>query len=212
MDIIINLFENMIKFAFNITGDWGLAIVLLTVVVKLIMLPLSIKQKISMKKQLVFSKKVQDIKDKYKNNKVKQEDELNKLYLNNSKGMAGCLLTFAQLPIISGLYKSVTTLQVEAMTMLIPWVMDIGSVDDKFIVPLIYTVISILPSIISYLKIFGSKEEPIGIKSIIPMMIFSIVITIKAPIGLGIYFITSSLFSLIEDIGFKLYSKNKVFV
>lgn len=44
------------------------------------------------------------------------------------------------------------------------------------------------------------------------MMIFSIVITIKAPIGLGIYLVTSSLFSLIEDIGFKLYSKNKVFV
>jgi YidC/Oxa1 family membrane protein insertase len=96
------------------------------------------------------------------------------------------------------------------MTMLNPWVMDIGSTDDKFIVPLVYTVISTLPSIISYLKIFGSKEEPASIKSIIPMMIFSIVITIKAPIGLGIYFIASS-FSLIEDIGFKLYSKNRVF-
>lgn len=212
MDIIINSFETMIKLAFNITGDWGLAIVLLTVVVKLIMLPFSIKQKISMKKQLVFSKKVQEIKEKYKNNKVKQEDELNKLYLSNSKGMIGCFLTFAQLPIISGLYKSVTNLPVEAMTILIPWVMDIGSKDDKFIVPLIYTVISTLPSIISYLKAFGSKEETVSIKSIIPMMIFSIVITIKAPIGLGIYLVTSSLFSLIEDIAFKLYSKNKVFV
>lgn len=106
---------------------------------------------------------------------------------------------------------SISRLPVEAMTMLIPWAMNIGSTDDKFIVPLIYTIVSILPSIISYFKIFNINEETISIKSIIPMLLFGLVITVKAPIGLGIYFITSSIFTLVEDIGFKIYSKNKVF-
>lgn len=211
MDIIINLFKSMIEFAFQITGDWGIAIVLLTITVKLLMLPFSIKQRIAMKKQMTFSKEIEAVKKKYKNNKKRQEEELNKLYLNNSKGVFGCLLSLVQLPIISGLYMSITRLQVEAMTMLIPWVMNIGSTDDKFIVPLIYTIVSVLPSMVSYLKIFNSNEEPISIKSIIPMLIFGLVITVKAPIGLGIYFITSGIFTLIEDIGFKIYSRNKVF-
>ena len=211
MDIIINIFKTMIEFAFQITGDWGIAIVLLTITVKLLMIPFSIKQRIAMKKQIVFSKEIEAVKKKYKNNKKRQDDELNKLYLNNSKGMFGCFLSLLQLPIISGSYMSISRLPVEAMTMLIPWAMNIGSTDDKFIVPLIYTIVSILPSIISYLKIFNSNEEPISIKSIIPMLIFGLVITVKAPIGLGIYFITSSIFTLLEDIGFKIYSKNKVF-
>lgn len=211
MDIIINLFKSMIEFAFQITGDWGIAIVLLTITVKLLMLPFSIKQRIAMKKQMTFSKEIEAVKKKYKNNKKRQEEELNKLYLNNSKGVFGCLLSLVQLPIISGLYMSITRLQVEAMTMLIPWVMNIGSTDDKFIVPLIYTIVSVLPSMVSYLKIFNSNEEPISIKSIIPMLIFGLVITVNAPIGLGIYFITSGIFTLIEDIGFKIYSRNKVF-
>ncbi|MCR1950792.1 membrane protein insertase YidC [Clostridium sp. DSM 100503] len=211
MDIIINIFKSMIEFAFNITGDLGIAIVLITVTVKLLMLPFSIKQRISMKKQINFSKQVEIVKKKYKNNKRRQDEELNKLYLNNSKGMFGCFLSLLQLPVVSGLYMSITRLQFESMTMLIPWVMNIGSTDDKFIVPLIYTIVSILPSIISYFKIFNINEEPISIKSIIPMLIFGLAITVKAPVGVGIYFITSSIFTLIEDTGFKIYSRNKVF-
>lgn len=212
MDIIINIFKSMIEFFYSFTGDFGIAIVLLTLGVKLIMLPFSIKQRIAMKKQLAFSKKIESVKNKYKNNKKKQEDELNKLYLESSKGMLGYLIPILQLPIISGLYMSINSLKVEAMTILIPWAMNIGNADDKFIVPIIYTLITIAPSIISYFKIFGSNEESASIKTVLPMMILGLVITIKAPIALGIYFITSSIFSLVEDIGFRLYSKNKVFV
>ena len=165
MDIIINIFKSMIEFFYGFTGDFGIAIVLLTLGVKLIMLPFSIKQRIAMKKQLAFSKKIESVKDKYKNNKKKQEDELNKLYLESSKGMLGCLIPILQLPIISGLYMSINRLKVEAMTILIPWAMNIGNADDKFIVPIIYTLITIAPSIISYFKIFGSNEESASIKT-----------------------------------------------
>lgn len=211
MNIIINGFKFMIDLFYGLTGDFGIAIVLLTVVVKLIMLPFSIKQRIAMKKQISFSKKIEEVKKRYNNNKKKQEEELNKLYLESPKGLLGCLIPILQLPIISGLYMTINRLQVEAMTILIPWAMNIGSADDKFVVPLLYTLITIAPSIISYLNIFSNEEKSISIKSILPMIIFGLVITIKAPIALGIYFITSSLFTLIEDIGFRLYSKNKVF-
>ena len=186
MNIIINGFKFMIDLLYGLTGDFGIAIVLLTVVVKLIMLPFSIKQRIAMKKQISFSKKIEEVKKRYNNNKKKQEEELNKLYLESPKGLLGCLIPILQLPIISGLYMTINRLQVEAMTILIPWAMNIGSADDKFVVPLLYTLITIAPSIISYLNIFSNEEKSISIKSILPMIIFGLVITIKAPIALGI--------------------------
>lgn len=211
MDVIINIFKNIVEFFYQFTGDYGIAIVLLTITVKGFMLPLSLKQRIAMKKQITFTKKIDDVKVKYKNNKKKQEEELNKIYLENSKGLLGCLLPIIQLPIISGMYMSINRLQVEAMSILVPWAINIGNTDDKFLVPLIYTVVTMAPSIISYLKIFDENEQPATIKSVLPMMIMGVLITVKAPIALGIYFITSSLFNLIEDIGFRIYSKNRVF-
>ncbi len=211
MDVIINIFKNIVEFFYNFTGDYGIAIVLLTITVKIILLPFSIKQRVAMKKQITFTKKIEDVKVKYKNNKKKQENELNKLYMENSKGLLGCLLLILQLPIISGLYMSINRLQLEAMSILVPWAINIGNTDDKFLVPIIYTLVSIAPSILSYLKVFDKDEKPATIKSIIPMIVMGVLITVKSPIALGIYFITSGMFSLIEDIVFRIYSKNKVF-
>ena len=211
MDVIINIFKNIVEFFYNFTGDYGIAIVLLTITVKVILLPFSIKQRVAMKKQITLSKKMEDVKVKYKNNKKKQEEELNKLYMENSKGLLGCLLPILQLPIISGLYMSINRLQLEAMSILVPWAINIGNTDDKFLVPIIYTLVTIAPSILSYLKVFDKDEKPATIKSILSMIVMGVLITVKSPIALGIYFITSGMFSLIEDIVFRIYSKNKVF-
>lgn len=209
MNIIIESFKSMIEFAFNITGDWGTAIVILTVVVKLAMMPLSIKQRIATKKQFSFSKEIEATKNKYKNNKKRQKEELNKLYAKSTKGLLGCIIPFAQIPIISALYMAIGRLPVQAVTILVPWVMDISLPDSNFVIPAIYILISIAPSLLSYIKVFDSKDSPIKISGIIPMIIIGLVITIKAPVALGIYFITSSTITLIENIGFRLYSRSR---
>lgn len=211
MDVIINIFKYIVEFFYQFTGDYGIAIVLLTIIVKIFMLPFSIKQRIAMKKQITFSKKIDEVKAKYKTNRKRQEEELNKLYSENSKGLLGCLLPILQLPVISGLYMSIDRLKLEAMSILVPWAINIGNTDDKFLVPIIYTLITVLPSLISYLKVFENNEEIVKPKSILPMIIMGVLITFKAPIALGIYFITSSLFNLLEDIGFRIYSKGKRF-
>lgn len=211
MDVIINIFKYIVEFFYQFTGDYGIAIVLLTIIVKIFMLPFSIKQRIAMKKQITFSKKIDEVKAKYKTNRKRQEEELNKLYSENSKGLLGCLLPILQLPIISGLYMSIDRLKLEAMSILVPWAINIGNTDDKFLVPIIYTIITVLPSLISYLKVFENNEETVKLKSILPMIIMGVLITFKVPIALGIYFITSSLFNLLEDIGFRIYSKGKRF-
>lgn len=173
------------------------------------MSPISIKQKINMKRQQEVSKKIEALKIKYKNNKSKLDEELKKVYERNAKTMVGGLITLLQLPILSGLYMTVGKLPVEAITVIVPWVISIKTYDSNFIIPIVYTLISLAPMSLSYLKVFNNGEEKPKFKFMIPMIIFNLIITIKAPIALGIYLITSSVVSLIEEIGFRIYSRNK---
>lgn len=69
MNIIFNIFNNSLNYFFNITGDLGIAIILLTISVKFLLVPLSFKQKLRMKEQQEVSKDLERIKEKYKNNK-----------------------------------------------------------------------------------------------------------------------------------------------
>lgn len=215
MNIINNIFDFFLNNIFHITGDLGLAIVILTIIVKILLLPLSMKQKISLVNQQKLANKIDDIKNKYKNNKTKLNEELEKQYVENSKGILGIFLNFLQLPIIYSLYSVIIHMPFQAATILIPWATSLKVTDKYFIIPLVYTLSVITPNFLpaaSYLKSFkqakASKTSMI-LNSIIGSFI-SLIITIKAPIALGLYFITSSIFALFEEILFRVYMRNKV--
>jgi 60Kd inner membrane protein. len=82
--------------------------------------------------------------------------------------------------------------------------------DKYFIIPIIYALVSLSPNLILYIPLFKTvnavKVEKVNL---IITSIFSLLITVKAPIAIGIYFITTALFSLFEEIGYRLYMKNK---
>ncbi|MGL5150900.1 MAG: YidC/Oxa1 family membrane protein insertase [Clostridium sp.] len=199
--------EGLINIFYGFTGDLGVSIIGVTVLVKLILLPLSINGKKSGLIQKELSQKMDDVKRRFKKNKSRMEKELQALQKESVQSMKGCLLQFIQIPIISFMYMGVSNIQIEAATALIPWVKSIKLSDQFFIIPIIYVVVSLLPALIS--KVRG-EESAINPAMNIVMCILSLVITIKAPIGLGIYFITSSLFSLIEGEVFNFIYNRKL--
>lgn len=90
----------------------GIAIILFTLIVKLAMLPLSIKQQKNTAKSAIFAPKVREIQQKYKNNQQKQQEELQKLQQQGYSPMGGCgtmLLTFLILfGVLDVVYKPMT--------------------------------------------------------------------------------------------------------
>ncbi|MFA9398798.1 MAG: YidC/Oxa1 family membrane protein insertase [Clostridiaceae bacterium] len=201
MNIIFNGLNEILNYLFSITGDWGIAIILLTVIVRIIILPLSIKQRKSIGQQQILSSKINGIKEKYKNNKDKLELEMKKCYKQGAKSTLGCFISLLQLPLISTLYFVIIKLPVEVGTIIVPWVASIKMTDHLFIIPILYVVINLLPNLIPYISCFKSQRNIKSIKgNMLIMSVFSLFITIKAPIALGIYFITTSLFSLVEEI------------
>lgn len=209
MNIIFNFLSSLLNSIFNFTGDWGLAIVLLTLGVRLVLSPMSFKQKKSMHQQQKFAVKMQEIKEKYKDNKDKLEVEVNKQSAKSVKGMMGCLVTLLQLPVIMTLWSVFNKIPVSASTYLIPWVSSIKVSDSYFIVPLIYVFVSVTPSLLSYitlLKIEG--QATISKSNIIIMAVAGLFIAKAAPIAVGIYLITTSVFNFLEELVFRIYIRN----
>ncbi len=90
----------------NIFGNVGLSILALTVLIRIILFPLANKSFKSMSKMKVLSPKMQDIRERYKNDKLRMQQEIMTLYKNEKVNpLSGCLPILVQIPIFFALYK-----------------------------------------------------------------------------------------------------------
>ena len=104
--IICIPFAWLVRLLYNLTGSYGMAIILFTVVLKLILLPFQLKSKKSMMRMNRMNGKIQEIQKKYANNQVKMQEEMQKLYQEEGVSpMSGCLWSFLPLPILLALYS-----------------------------------------------------------------------------------------------------------
>lgn len=96
----------IIEQIYNLVQNYGLAIILFTIVVKLILLPLNIKSQRAMKKQQMVQPVIAELQKKYANDKEKLQREMMKIYKDNNISMTGgCLPMLIQFPILIGLYQ-----------------------------------------------------------------------------------------------------------
>jgi len=103
---LIDVFEAVLKF-FHSTGgiSWGWSIVLLTVAIRALLIPLTLKQFHSMQKLQQLAPELKAIQNKYKEDKQRQQQEVMKFYKeNNVNPFASCLPLVAQLPVFIGLF------------------------------------------------------------------------------------------------------------
>ena len=98
-------FAALMRLFYNLTGSYGVAIILFTLVIKLILLPFQMKSKKSMIRMSRMSGKIQEIQKKYANNQAKMNEEMQKFYQEEGiNPMSGCLWSFIPFPILLALY------------------------------------------------------------------------------------------------------------
>ena len=99
-------FAWLLRALYELTMSYGWALVLFTVVIKLVMLPFQMKSKKSMMRMSRFQPMIKEIQTRYKNNQVKMNEELQKLYAEEGVNpMSGCLWSFLPFPILLALYS-----------------------------------------------------------------------------------------------------------
>ena len=96
----------VIDYLFNLVGNFGVAILLVTVIIKLIFFPLANKSYVSMSKMKLVQPQMVEIRDRYKDDKQKQQQALMELYKKEKiNPLAGCLPVLVQIPVFFALYK-----------------------------------------------------------------------------------------------------------
>lgn len=96
----------IIELIYKLVQNYGLSIIIFTIIIKLVLLPLNIKSQKSMKKQQAIAPLLSELQTKYKNDPEKLQAETMKVYKENNVSLAGgCMPMFIQMPIIIGLYQ-----------------------------------------------------------------------------------------------------------
>ncbi len=109
---LISVFEEILVFIHNhiVGGSWGLAIVGLTVFIRAILVPLTYKQLKSMQEMQRLAPEISALKEKYKEDKQRQQQEIMKFYQENKiNPLASCLPLLLQLPVFVSLFYMLRT-------------------------------------------------------------------------------------------------------
>lgn len=98
----------IIKTIYDIVHNYGVAIILFTILIKMLLLPLNIKSQRAMKKQQKIQPVIAELQKKYANDQTKLQQEMMKIYKENNISMTGgCLPMLIQMPILIALYQAI---------------------------------------------------------------------------------------------------------
>ena len=207
MNVIADFIGQIVQVFYAFTGDYGIAIVMITLAIKLLLLPLNIKQRVQLEKQKEVSQKVTEIQKKYANNQNRMNEELQKVYAENGLGSMGCLSTLIQMPIMIGLYRGIRNVITEdATSVLLPWVSSLLVSDTTRILPIATLLLQVLPMLFPYMRCFEKKQmqkTPMG--TIVMLLVMNGLFVFMIPSGVGLYYFVSSLFTVIKQFIFHLY-------
>ena len=104
-EFFANIFGYLLELLYNLVNNYGLAIILFTILIKIILLPLSIKQQKSLKKSTEMQEKMKVIQFKYKNNPEKLNQEIMNLYKSEKiSPFSGCLTAIIQLLLLLSIF------------------------------------------------------------------------------------------------------------
>jgi YidC/Oxa1 family membrane protein insertase len=213
--------QQILHWLYFVTRNYGLAIILLTVLVRLAMFPLSRKQALSMQKMQELQPEIKRLQERYKGNYEELGRAQRELYRKHKFNPAGgCLIMFVQLPVFIGLYRAlmvdVELRQAPLISESIRWASNLAAPDmlfywgnwmPAFVVHYLGPYFNILPviSVVLFLmqqKMFtppaADEQQAMQQKMMKYMMVFMGVLFFKVASGLCLYFIVSSLWGLAE--------------
>lgn len=184
----------LLHLMYDLTGNFGVAIILATIVIKIILLPLTLKQDKSMKSMKVLQPEIEKIKQQYQNDPKMMNQKTMELYQKHKVNpMGGCLPLLVQLPILWALFgvlRDTATVPQESTFL---W-MQLVNPDPYYILPVLNGVVSFLQQ-----KVMGSSDNP-QMKNMMYMFpLMMVFISYKMPAGLQIYWLASSISAVVQQ-------------
>jgi len=193
MSYLQEVMKELMDWIYAYTNNYGIAIILLTVLIKIILMPFNYMQINSVKKLQEIAPEQKKIQEKYKNNPDKMNEELMKLYRENKiNPMGGCLPLLIQFPFIIALFRVFQTYDFSGASFL--WIKDLSLPDTTYILPVLAAATTYLQNKLSTPASADSANASMNI--IMPLMIGWF--ALKFASGLAMYWVVSNLVQIVQ--------------
>lgn len=183
---------NILFFFFNMTRDWGWSIILLTIAIRILLHPLTVKQTRSMKAMQKIQPLVNDLKIRYKDNSQKMNEEVMRLYREHQiNPLGGCLPLLIQIPILIALFTSLRN-SIELRGEHFFWLPDLSGADPLLILPVLITV-----SMHFQQKQMNVDPNQAAAMKFMPVFMFFICLSL--PAGVLLYWLVSNVLQIFQQ-------------
>jgi len=179
----------------SVVGNWGVAIILLTVLIKLVFYPLSAASYRSMANMRRVQPKMMDIREQYADDKQKQSQAMMELYRKEKiNPMGGCLPILVQMPVFIGLYWMLMESVELRHAPFFLWIEDLSVMDPYFVLPLLMGA-----SMWFMQKLNPPPPDPMQAKIMQWMPIVFTFFFLWFPAGLVLYWLVNNLLSIAQQ-------------
>lgn len=178
-------------------NNWGLAIIVLTITVRILLLPLAYKGMKSMKHMSKLSPRMKVLREKYKDNKERLNKEMALLYKRNKVNpVGGCLPLIAQIPIFIALYWALLPAIELRHQPFFFWIQDLSVADHTLVLPLLMGVSMFIQQRITPMAV-GADPAQQMIMRWLPLVFVMFFLTF--PSGLVLYWLVSNIITIIQQ-------------
>lgn len=179
--------------------NFGLSIIIVTVIIRIVILPLMVKQMKSSKAMQELQPQMQALKEKYSSKDQKTQQKLQQetmllMQKNNVNPMAGCLPIFIQMPILIAFYHAIMRTE-EISTHTFLW-FDLGMKDPYFVLPVVAAAATFIQQKI---VMRGQMDNPQMKIMLYVMPIMILIFAISLPSALSLYWVVGNIFSIVQS-------------
>lgn len=193
--IIARPLLHVLNFFYSYVGNYGVAIILLTIIIKIIFWPLTQKSYTSMKAMQVLQPQMAKIREKHKNDKERMNREIMELYKKHRVNpLGGCLPMVIQIPVFFALYRVLLGNIALRHAPFAFWLTDLSVKDPYYITPLIMGVTMFVQQ-----KMTPTSMDPKQAKMMMAMPVVFTFLFLNFPSGLVIYWLVNNLLTILQQ-------------
>lgn len=179
----------------NLVHNWGTAIILLTVLIKLVFYPLSAASYKSMAKMRKLAPRLQHLKERYGDDRQKMHEAMMKIYQEEKiNPLGGCLPILVQIPVFIALYWVLLGAVELRQAPFALWIVDLSEPDPFYVLPVVMAITSFIQ-----VKLSPSSPDPVQQKIMMAMPVVFSVMFLFFPAGLVLYWLVNNVLSILQQ-------------
>lgn len=184
-----------LKLLYSLIGNYGIAIIILTILVRIPFIPIVNRGQKSMQKLSELQPKLMQLKEQYKNDPQRLQKEMMELYKKYKiNPMSGCLPMLLQIPVFFALYKILTIAIELRQAPFMFWIHDLSAKDPYYVLPIIMGATMLIQQ-----KMTPSTADPTQQKIMLLLPVVFTFLFLSFPSGLVLYWLINNLFGIAQQ-------------